>query len=71
MAGHLGMGAALGSLLGLCLIRFNIAHIGEIIGDAFNPGETLAIFLGTLTLNFAIGAALTGFILTEMDETKG
>ena len=62
------MGAVLGLLLGFCLVRFNIAHIGEIIGNTFNPGEALAVFLGSFILNFAIGAALTGFILIEMGD---
>jgi len=65
------MGAVLGSALGFCLIRFNVGHIGEIIGNAFDPGEALAVFGGSLILNFAIGAALTGFILIQMDEANG
>jgi hypothetical protein len=52
-------------------VQLDIAHIGEIIRNAFDPGETLAVFVGSLILNFAIGAALTGFILIEMDEEKG
>ena len=71
LVGHFGMGAVLGSVLGLCQVRFNIAHIGEIIENTFNPGETLAVFVGSLILNFAIGAALTGFILIEMGEASG
>ena len=62
------MGAVLGSVLGFCLVRLNIAHIGEIIGNTFNPEEALAVFLGSLIMNFAIGAALTGFILIEMGD---
>lgn len=71
LAGHFAMGAVLGSALGFCLIRFNVGHIGEIIGNAFDPGEALAVFVGSLILNFAIGAALTGFILIQMDEANG
>jgi hypothetical protein len=70
LVGHFGMGAVLGSVLAFCLVRFDIAHIGEIIGNTFEPGAALAVFAGSLILNFAIGAALTGFILVEMDEAK-
>jgi hypothetical protein len=64
------MGAALGSILGFGLARFNVAHIGETIGSAFDPGEAFAMFVGSIILNFAIGAAVTGFVFI-MDESKG
>jgi hypothetical protein len=65
------MGAALGLFLGFGLVRFNVANIGETIGSAFDPGQAFAMFVGSLVLNFAIGAALTGFVLIKMDESKG
>ena len=64
------MGAVLGSVLGFCLIHFNIAQISEIIENAFNSRQVLAVFVGTLILNFAVGATLTGFILIKMEEAK-
>jgi hypothetical protein len=70
LVAHFGMGAALGSVLGSGLVRFNVAHIGETIASAFNPGEAFAMFMGSLVLNFATGAALTGYVLIKMDETK-
>ena len=70
LAAHFAMGAVLGSVLGFCLIHFNIAQISDIVEHAFNPEEVLAIFMGALILNFAVGATLTGFILIKMEEAK-
>jgi hypothetical protein len=64
------MGAALGTVLGFCLVHFNIAHIGEMIGAAVEPTRTLAVVMGSLMLEFGIGATLTGFVLIKLDESE-
>jgi hypothetical protein len=71
LAGHFGMGAALGMLLGLCLVRFDIARIREMIESNFDPSATLTAFIGSLILHFGIGATLTGYIFQEMSKAEG
>ena len=70
LVGHLGMGAALGIVLGFCLVHFNIAHVGEIIGGAVEPTHTLGLFMTFLVLECGIGATLTGFVLIKLDENE-
>ena len=67
LAAHLAMGASLELAFGFCLIEFDIAHLEEIIQSAFDPGATLAVLIGSLALEFGVGATLTGFILIKID----
>ena len=62
------MGASLGLVLAFCLVRLNVGDVGAMIQNAFDPGGTLAVFVGSLVLNFGIGAALTGYVLMEIDK---
>ena len=70
LVAHLGMGITLGIIFGLCLVHFNIANISAIIQNTFDPGATLAEFIGSIVLDFGIGATLTGFIFMEMDRSR-
>ena len=70
LAVHFGMGATLGMILAFGLIYSNIGHVGEMIQNAFDPYGTLVEFVGSMVLHFGIGAALTGFILMEVDRTE-
>ena len=68
LAGH----AVMGTLLGLCaafvlafIDKFGIARL---IAHDFEPNLTFAVFVGTFTLAFTVGATLTGFVFTMMDK---
>jgi hypothetical protein len=68
MACHTAMGVALGLGFALALTFVDAFGIATLIAHSFQPKLTLAIFVGTFTLAFAVGATLTGLIFTMMEE---
>jgi hypothetical protein len=60
---HFAMGAALGMMLGLCLLYFDVANIRDVIEGSYDPNSTRTAFGAVLAMQFGIGAALTGFVL--------
>jgi hypothetical protein len=60
---HFAMGAALGMILGLCLLYFDVANIRDVIESGFDPAATRTALGAVLAMQFGIGAALTGFVL--------
>jgi hypothetical protein len=68
MACHAAMGVALGLGFALGLTFTNAFGVATLIAHSLEPGMTLTIFVGTFTLAFAVGATLTGFVFTIMEE---
>jgi len=68
LAGHAAMGAALGLLLSFAMILNDALGLGTLISHGADAGTITAIFVGTFTLAFAVGATLTGFVFTMMEE---
>jgi uncharacterized membrane protein YqjE len=70
MAGHAFMGAAIGLGFSFVLIFFDRFGLKPLIIHAADPQWTAVVFAGTMTLVFAVGSTLTGFVLTMMDKHK-
>jgi hypothetical protein len=68
IACHTAMGVALGLGFALALTFIDAFGIATLIAHSFQPKTTLAIFVGTFTLAFAVGATLTGLIFTMMEK---
>jgi len=68
LAGHAAMGAAVG--LGFCLglMFFDAFELKSMIADSVDPGSTAIVVAGTFMLAFAVGASLTGLVLTIVDR---
>ena len=71
LAGHLVMGATLGTALALALIMTDTDRIIEIIVSSAQPRMTTLVFVGVLGSVCAVGATITGliFMLAEDDGT--
>jgi hypothetical protein len=71
LAGHLAMGASLGTGLALALIMMDSGRIFEMIVNGAQPGMTTLVFVGVLGSICAVGATITGliFMLAEDDGT--
>jgi hypothetical protein len=68
MASHMAMGVALGLGFALALTLSDAFGVATLIAHSHEPRVTLTIFVGTFTLAFAVGATLTGFVFTMMQE---
>ncbi len=68
MAGHAAMGVALGLCLSLAMIVTDAFGINTLIAHGTDAHTVTLIFVGTITLSLAIGATLTGFVFTMMEE---
>ena len=68
MACHTAMGVALGLGFAFVLTFIDAFGIATLIAHSFQPRVTLAIFVGTFTLAFAVGATLTGLVFTMMEK---
>jgi len=62
LAGHLFMGASLGTSLALALIMTDIGRIFEMIVSSAQPRITILVFVGVLGSICAVGATITGLI---------
>jgi len=71
LAGHLAMGAMLGTALALALIMTDTDRIIEMIVSSVQPRMTTLVFVGVLGSICAVGATITGliFMLAEDDGT--
>jgi hypothetical protein len=71
LAGHLFMGASLGTSLALALIMTDTGRIFEMIVSSAQPRVTILVFVGVLGSVCAVGATITGliFMLAEDDGT--
>jgi hypothetical protein len=68
LACHAVMGTAMGLGFALALTLVDAFGIATLIAHSLEPQATFAIFIGTFTLAFAVGATLTGFVFTMMEE---
>ena len=69
LAGHLAMGALLGTGLALAVIMMDTGRIFEMIVGSAQPRLTALVFVGVLGSICAVGATITGliFMLAEDD----
>jgi hypothetical protein len=70
LAGHLAMGASLGTGLALALLTIDTNHIFEMIVSNRYPQITTFVFVGALGSICAVGATITGLIFM-LDEDGG
>jgi hypothetical protein len=70
LAGHLAMGASLGTGLALALLTIDTNHIFEMIVSNRYPQITTFVFVGVLGSICAVGATITGLIFM-LDEDGG
>jgi hypothetical protein len=68
MACHTAMGVALGLGFALALTFIDAFGVATWIAHSYQPKATLAIFVGTFTLAFAVGTTLTGLVFTIVEE---
>ncbi|MGJ4888048.1 hypothetical protein [Bradyrhizobium sp. HKCCYLR20261] len=68
LACHTFMGAALGLGFAFALTQLDAFGISTLIEHSLDPHITFMIFVGVLTLSFTVGATLTGFVFTMMEE---
>ena len=68
LAVHFVMGASLGAFLGCALLFRDADGMARMIMSSADPVSTILVFIGTLTLNFAMGAAITGLMFTLQDR---
>lgn len=68
MACHTAMGVALGLGFAFALMFMDAFGIATLIAHSFQPKVTFALFVGSFTLAFAVGATLTGLVFTIMQE---
>jgi len=62
LAGHLLMGAVLGTSLALYLLLSNTLHVFDIVKASEAPAEVFAVFVVGLAAYVAFGATITGFL---------
>jgi hypothetical protein len=68
IAGHAAMGVALGLVFSFVMILNDAFGITTLISHGANARTTTMIFVGTFTLPFGVGAALTGFLFMMEEE---
>jgi hypothetical protein len=68
MAGHTAMGIALGLGFSFALALMDTSAIAVLIAHSGDPNTTTIILVGFFTLAFGVGATLTGFVFTMMEE---
>ncbi len=68
IACHTFMGTALGLGFAFALTQVDAFGISTLIAHSPDPHMTFVVFVGTFTLAFAVGATLTGFVFSMMEE---
>ena len=68
LACHTCMGTALGLGFAFALTQLDAFGISRLIAHSLDPHMTFMVFVGALTLSFAVGSTLTGFVFTMMEE---
>ena len=68
----LGQGVGWAVVVGLgfafALTKLDAFGIASLITHSVEPMMTVTIFVSVMTLSFAVGATLTGFVFTMMEE---
>ncbi len=70
VANQAAMGVALGLVFAMILIWTPSFGVNALIKLSADPTTTMATLVGAIVLMFAVGSALTGFILTMEDTDK-
>jgi hypothetical protein len=68
MACHTVMGIALGLGFSFALALIDTSALAVLIAHSSDPKTTAMVLIGFFTLVFAVGATLTGFVFTMMEE---
>jgi hypothetical protein len=68
LAGHLAMGASLGTGLALALITMDTGRLFEMIVSSANQQITTFVFVGVLGSICAVGATITGLIFMLAED---
>ena len=68
LVGHAAMGVALGLGCSMALTLIDAFGVKALIAHNEQPRTTMMIFVGIFTLAFGVGATLTGFVFTMMEE---
>jgi len=68
LAGHLAMGASLGTALALAPVMMDTGRIFEMIVSSAEPRLTTLVFVGVLGSICAIGATITGLIFMFIED---
>jgi len=68
LACHAAMGVALGLVFSFTMVLNDAFGITALISHSADAQTTTMIFVGTLTLPIAVGATLTGFLFTMLEE---
>jgi hypothetical protein len=68
MACHTAMGIALGLGFSFALALMDSSTVADLIAHSAEPRTTTVIIFSYFTLAFAVGATLTGFVFTMMEE---
>jgi len=68
MAGHTAMGIALGLGFSFALALMDTSTLAALIAHSSDPKTTTIVLVGFFTLAFGVGATLTGFVFTMMEE---
>ncbi len=68
LACHAAMGVALGLVSSFAMILNDAFGITTLISHGADAQTTTMIFVGTFTLPIGVGAALTGFLFTMLEE---
>jgi hypothetical protein len=70
LATHAAMGIAVGLGFSLALLSFPCFGVRSLIDDSFDPRVLMATLASIFTLAFAVGASLTGCVLTVMERDE-
>ncbi len=68
MVCHSLMGIALGLAFSLVVTRIGTSFLAVLLAHSSEPTRTSIILVSFFTLAFGVGATLTGFVFTMMDE---
>jgi len=68
LAGHLAMGAALGTSLALLLFFSNTRNISTMLVNGSTPRLATMVFIAIFASVIAVGASITGLIFASMDD---
>jgi hypothetical protein len=69
LAGHLAMGASLGTGLALTLIAMDTGRIFQMIASSANPQVMTFVSVGVLGSICAVGATITGLIFMLAEDS--
>ena len=69
LAGHAAMGVAMGLGFALALTLIGEFGVVSLVASSADPSNAMVVFVGTFALTFGVGATLTGFIFTMIEDS--